>query len=218
MLDCLILGDSIAAGVGQARPGCVTVAKVGITSGTYMQTLFPTAPKAAETVVISLGVNDDPSMETLATLRKLRRAVQARHVVWLLPGLKDEVRRSIQTVAQEFADRTVDTKSQVGPDHLHPTGAGYRLIASWTEQGAPGGSGSLYASLPSRPFGPVQTSLTHQVTVGVLPRIVVPGMGLRWQPMIGAGSIYGSWPPANAPFAAIPPRDYAYRAVPTTTR
>lgn len=67
MLDCLILGDSIAVGVGQARPACTTSARVGITSGAFLQALYPAAPKSASDVVISLGVNDDATLDTLET-------------------------------------------------------------------------------------------------------------------------------------------------------
>ena len=43
MIECLVLGDSIATGVGGARPECVTSARVGITSATYVNDLFPLA-------------------------------------------------------------------------------------------------------------------------------------------------------------------------------
>ena len=72
MLECLVLGDSIASGVGQARPECETVARVGITSGTYINELLPGAPRAARTAVISLGVNDDATVDT-AALASLKR-------------------------------------------------------------------------------------------------------------------------------------------------
>ena len=39
-MTCLIIGDSLAVGVGEFRPECDTVAKVGITSQTYLATRF----------------------------------------------------------------------------------------------------------------------------------------------------------------------------------
>ena len=36
MLECLILGDSLAVGVGQVRSECVTRAKSGINSYNYV--------------------------------------------------------------------------------------------------------------------------------------------------------------------------------------
>lgn len=199
MLECLILGDSLAVGVGQARPACTTSARVGITSAGFLQTLLPTTPKAASRIVISLGVNDDAGADTLANLRRLRGTVNASRVTWLLPGLKEDVRRHVRTVAAEHGDGVVDTKSQVGPDHLHPGKDGYRQIASWTEQPVPvppapprrfaDGSVIPMPSAPRRPVAP-------------LPQVQLPG------------AIYGAWP-LSGPFAAIPPRDYAFKALPT---
>jgi lysophospholipase L1-like esterase len=211
MLDCLILGDSIAVGVGQAKPGCTTVAQTGIGSGTFLQTLFPAAPKTASHVIISLGVNDDPAAATLTNLRRLRSTVAAGRVTWLLPGLKEEVRRYIRTAAAERGDRVVDTISQVGPDHLHPGRDGYRLIAGWVDGapvGLPGGTRAGTAAIAPAPSRLASGSMLNPVLVpvpgsnagsaGLLPQVHTPG------------SIYGAV--TAGPFAAIPPRDYAYRA------
>jgi hypothetical protein len=132
LIHCLVLGDSIAVGVGMARPDCETVAKVGITSKAYVQTMLE--PADAQTLIVSLGANDDGSVDTAENLRALRRAVRAQSVVWLLPGLKDPQRAIIRQVAASYGDRVIDTRPQAGPDHLHPTGAGYRYIAEETEQ------------------------------------------------------------------------------------
>lgn len=96
-------------GVGQARPACQTVARVGITSGAWLQSYLPGVPLAARQVVISLGVNDDPSMDTPGNLRRLRGAIRAPSVTWLLPGLKPDVRRHVTDVARQFGDRVIDT-------------------------------------------------------------------------------------------------------------
>ena len=218
MLECLILGDSIAVGVGQARPACQTAAKTGITSGAYIQTLFPGVPHRASNIVISLGVNDDPSMNTLDNLRRMRRELPGAQVTWLLPGLKDDVRRAIQTVAAENRDRTVDTRSQVGPDHLHPTTAGYRMVAAWTEGRAvappmmtaavPGpvqqASARPFMSLPRRPL---------DTRFGVA--VVTPNGSLIARIMTADGRpAYAMWPPPGAAYAAIPPSSYAFGAMP----
>ena len=200
MLECLILGDSIAVGVGQARPACMTVARTGVSSGAFLQTLLPLVPRAAGSVIISLGVNDDPSMATLDNLRRLRNAVSARQVTWLLPGLKPEVRRHVREVALERRDRLLDTAPEAGPDKLHPTGEGYRLIANWAEQRGP--------QLPDAggQLAPRHAGLGRP-GAAMLPRIATPTA----MPLVNR-SLYASWPPANSTFAAIPPRDYAYRA------
>jgi hypothetical protein len=133
--DCLVLGDSIAVGVAQARPECSASARSGISSGTYSLELL--RPARARTVVISLGVNDDASVDTVANLRVVRAAVHGERVIWLLPGIKERARTAIRLVAREFGDRTLDTRSEAGRDHLHPTGAGYEVIATWTRGGRP---------------------------------------------------------------------------------
>ena len=132
MIPCIMIGDSIAYGVGQARPECETVARVGISSGRYVSALLPPGRTVAGTAVISLGVNDGDTADTLENLRTVRERIQAQSVVWLLPGLKQNVRDMIRTVAAENGDRTLDTRPEVGRDHLHPTGAGYQRIANAT--------------------------------------------------------------------------------------
>jgi lysophospholipase L1-like esterase len=204
MIDCLILGDSLAVGVGQARPSCQTVARTGINSSAFIATLLPGAPKSARTVVISLGVNDTADMPTRASLQALRASVSAAQVTWLLPALKEEVRQTIRAVAAQHNDRLVDTASQAGPDHLHPSSGGYRLIAAWTEgQPAP-------ATATARPASPN------------LPRVITAGSPLRWQPMTPPsnlplsslpGAAYNTWPPPQSIYAAIPPISYSYRAL-----
>jgi lysophospholipase L1-like esterase len=132
MLECFIMGDSIAAGLAQFRPECQFAAQIGIGSRRYVQTLL--SPHSANTIIISLGVNDDDKADTLDNLRQLRAKVQARTVIWLLPGLKEHVRSLIRQVAAEHRDRTLDTRAQAGRDHLHPTSAGYQVLADVTRR------------------------------------------------------------------------------------
>lgn len=131
-MACLIIGDSLAVGVGQFRPDCETVAKVGITSQTYLATRFPPQGVSADTVVISLGVNDGDTSGTQDNLESLRARINARTVYWLLPGLKEDVRRMILQVAGSYNDHFIDTRPEAGRDHLHPSGAGYQRIAAQT--------------------------------------------------------------------------------------
>lgn len=132
MLECLVLGDSIAQGLGQFRPECVSIAKVGIGSRRYVQTM--TSDTSARSVIISLGVNDDEHADTLASLRRLRARVHGTKVIWLLPGIKERTRDLIRRVAAENGDRTLDTRPQVGPDRLHPGIAGYHVLADATRR------------------------------------------------------------------------------------
>ena len=145
MVPCAAIGDSIAVGVGQARPDCIVTAQVGISSDRYITSLLPLAETGADTTIISLGVNDGTSIDTLDNLRQVRRQVRSRTVFWLLPGIKEQVREYIATVAQENGDRLIDTRPEAGRDHLHPNGAGYLQIASQTYGD---GGGSYYQSPP----------------------------------------------------------------------
>ena len=149
MVPCIMLGDSIAVGVGQARPECETVARVGITSARYVATMLP-ARTSAGLAVISLGVNDGDTADTLDNLRQMRRRVQANQVVWLLPGLKEAVRDMIRTVAEENGDRTLDTRPEVGRDRLHPTRTGYERLAV-ASVGAAGPDAVEVAYAPEEP-------------------------------------------------------------------
>lgn len=134
MVPCVILGDSIAVGVGQYRPECVTIARSGISSARYVAYML--AAQDAESVVISLGVNDDARIDTTANLRRVRSEIRAQNVYWLLPGIKERARAAIRDVAAEFGDRLIDTRDYAGRDHLHPSGSGYIALAGLTESGA----------------------------------------------------------------------------------
>ena len=146
MLPCLILGDSLAVGVGQARPECSVVAEVGINSARYLQTLH--GARHARTVVISLGVNDSLDIETAHNLRRLRHGLSAEAVYWLLPGIHPAARDAVREIAKEFRDRIIDVASMTGADHVHPDRTGYAKLASLTKPG--GALASAYNSFPSR--------------------------------------------------------------------
>ncbi len=128
MLPCLVIGDSIAVGVGQYLPECRTEAREGITSQRFIHELL--SPQEADRVVISLGVNDGVSAFTVGNLRRVRQTVQGRAVYWLLPAGHAEARAAIRSVALQFGDRMIDAGTDVGPDGLHPTGSGYRALAA----------------------------------------------------------------------------------------
>lgn len=124
---CLLLGDSLAVGVGQQLPQCRIEAEVGITSARYIEERL--SPYRADRVVISLGVNDGAGAHTLENLARVRSAVTARSVIWLLPFGHGDARAAIQTIARRFGDRTIDTSPYVGGDKLHPSEAGYRTLS-----------------------------------------------------------------------------------------
>jgi lysophospholipase L1-like esterase len=128
MVACLILGDSLAQGIGMFRPECRTMAHVGIGSAAFAHEMV--ADEATGTALISLGVNDSDDAPTLVNLRAVRAKVRAARVYWLLPGIKPRVRALVRAVAVEFDDYLVDTQYEAGADHLHPSRDGYRFLAS----------------------------------------------------------------------------------------
>jgi lysophospholipase L1-like esterase len=130
LLPCLVIGDSIAVGVGQQLPECRTEARKGITSHQFMAETRP--DKRADRIVISLGANDDAAARTLDNLTELRRSVQASVVYWLIPAASQRVRAAVRTVAGRYGDRIIDTAPFAGQDGLHPTGSGYRKLAMMT--------------------------------------------------------------------------------------
>ncbi len=137
MLECLILGDSLAVGVGQIRKECVTYAKSGINSYDYVNRhiLYTNSNyKVAKTVIISLGSNDYRSINTYEELYTLRQLVKADRVYWILPAIKETKRANVQKVAEKYNDVIIDSrKHEMSADGVHPTIKGYKSIAKQTQ-------------------------------------------------------------------------------------
>jgi lysophospholipase L1-like esterase len=134
MLECLIVGDSIAVGVSQVRPECASIAKSGINSRDWnarnMQRLKP-----ARTLIISLGANDLKGHNTEGNVRSLRTNAQADRVFWLLPNetLKPAAVAAVKQVASEFGDSVIDRpKTNMSADGVHPTYKGYKILGDQT--------------------------------------------------------------------------------------
>ena len=129
MLECLVLGDSIAVGTAQQRPECVAHAQVGITSKAWVDKNI-TKPLTARTVIISLGSNDHAGVKTYKELQIVRELTKAERVYWILPAIKPEVQQTVQQVAQQYGDVVLPfTPSR---DGVHPTNTGYRELAKAT--------------------------------------------------------------------------------------
>ncbi len=136
MLECLILGDSLAVGVGQVRTECVTRAKSGINSYDYVNRylLHTKGDTQAKHVIISLGSNDTAKINTFEELDTLRQLVQADRVYWILPAIKEEKRKAVWAVANKYHDRVIETRTHdLSPDRIHPTGKGYKTISNQTK-------------------------------------------------------------------------------------
>jgi hypothetical protein len=135
MIDCLIIGDSIAVGTKQFRPDCVAVAKGGINSWQWRRQYLDgdqgALPKA-ETLIISLGSNDHKGVHTREEIARIRSTVTAKRVYWILPAIKPEIQAIVQEVASGFGD-TVLPITRLQPDGIHPSWAGYKEIAAATK-------------------------------------------------------------------------------------
>jgi lysophospholipase L1-like esterase len=136
MLECLVLGDSIAVGVSQARRECVSYAKSGINSSVWNRDYLPHAvDKNYETVVISLGANDHKGIPTENELRRMRVNVSGKRVFWIDPGKdrKPVAHDAIMRIASQYGDTVIPRpRDQMSADGVHPTGRGYKTLADQT--------------------------------------------------------------------------------------
>jgi lysophospholipase L1-like esterase len=132
MLDCLIMGDSIAVGTAQVRKECVSYSKGGINSYQWLNTNVGKSPYAAKTVIISLGSNDHKYVKTETELRNIRELTKADRVYWILPANKKNIADIVFKIANENHDSVVKI-ADLSTDGVHPTGKGYKMIAEQTK-------------------------------------------------------------------------------------
>jgi lysophospholipase L1-like esterase len=123
-IDCTIIGDSIAVGVGAFAPRCHVMAQVGISSPAFIQKYGSTFT-TSEILVISLGSNDGAEGITKASLLLLRKGIKAKYVWWILPQHNHEV---VVAVAAQYGDLTL-APSKVSKDGVHPTVDAYKEMA-----------------------------------------------------------------------------------------
>lgn len=141
MIDCLILGDSIAVGLHRERKECVAYAKGGI--NTWQFNKQNPGEFFANSVIISLGSNDHKHIKTRKELEELRKRISVKNkVIWILPAgnLKasgvniQDINSIIKEIAEANGDWTVDTHPNYrSKDGIHPTGTGYRWLAFFTK-------------------------------------------------------------------------------------
>lgn len=137
MFACLLFGDSLALGAGAAvntdlAHPCDVQAATGAGSRAIARWVLP--PRRYDTVILSLGSNDDLGEAKAATRRAVISAamasVRARmpgaRVIWLLPY---DRRRAyvVRSVAMTFGDEVLDLARFPSRDRLHPID--YRALA-----------------------------------------------------------------------------------------
>ena len=130
MLECVIMGDSIAQGVARLRPQCAQITQQGVTSWTFSNQLLQTVN--ARQVLISLGSNDVGTPDLARHLRQVRSRITQGEVTWLLSANNASAADQVQQIARAHGDRVIQVRLVVGPDGVHPTAAGYhRLNQMW---------------------------------------------------------------------------------------
>jgi lysophospholipase L1-like esterase len=127
MIECLLLGDSIAVGLYHLVAPCESLSKGGWNTWQWNRDYLKN-DLTAQTVIISLGSNDHKGIKTQEELERLREKVTAGRVFWILPAIKPEVQRIVKVIAALHGD-TVVPITRLQPDGVHPSWAGYKKIA-----------------------------------------------------------------------------------------
>ena len=131
---CLVVGDSVAVGVSQQRPDCISYSKVGISSPVWNRDYLPrVVDRQWEAVIISLGGNDQAGV-TESELMRLRVNLGGKRVFWISPGhhRKPEQSAVIDRIAKYYGD-VVLVRPLVSSDGVHPTAKGYKILAEQTK-------------------------------------------------------------------------------------
>ena len=131
MLDCLILGDSIAQGISNIRKECTAIVKGGINSYNWNNRNI-VKDLSANTDIISLGTNDPDTMNTFKELLLLRQQIYAKKVMWVMPPIKPSVQDIVRIIANSYSD-TILTIPELSKDKVHPTYNGYKQLAEQTK-------------------------------------------------------------------------------------
>jgi lysophospholipase L1-like esterase len=137
MIDCMIIGDSIAVGTSHFKQECVAdYAQGGINSHQWNQK-FKNINLSASMMIISLGTNDHQYVKTQKELEAMRARVTANRVYWILPvgnspksGVSLEtIQATVTAVAKKYGDAIIPIP-YVQKDGIHPSWRGYEQIAA----------------------------------------------------------------------------------------
>jgi len=132
MLECLIIGDSIAVGTHQFSKHCAEYAKGGVNTWQWNRT-YQNKDLTARNVIISLGTNDHSGVNTFQELMNMRTRVDADRVFWILPPCNDKfckpaVNEVVEIIAKNFGDTIIGTQ-KLQADAIHPSWSGYKELA-----------------------------------------------------------------------------------------
>jgi hypothetical protein len=109
--SCAIVGDSIAAIVGQFVGECLTDAKGGIPSADVIARVHP-----VDVLVVSAGSNDPLNPQLEYNLEKIR-AKASGTVIWIKP-ISPKAAVAVEHVAATHHDSVV--QFEPGSDSIHP--------------------------------------------------------------------------------------------------
>lgn len=129
MLECLILGDSIASGIHyynqlHGKMVCESHSTVGISS--YRWNLENRNRELKyKTIVISLGTNDHSMINTRKELLNLRSRIVATQVWWVMPTLNPQAQGVVKEISIQYGDRVV-TARELTKDKIHPSINSYK--------------------------------------------------------------------------------------------
>ena len=137
MIDCMVIGDSIAVGTAMYRKECANYSKGGWNSWQWNKDYLSSATtKSYETIIISLGANDHKGVKTEYELRKMREAIKGKRVFWIDPGKdrKPIPHEAMMQIAKEYGDVILPRPAgNMSSDGVHPTGKGYKILAEQTK-------------------------------------------------------------------------------------
>ena len=135
MIDCMIIGDSIAVGTHNIRSECAEYATGGYNTWQWNKR-YKNANLTAKSVIISLGTNDHQYVKTRKELETMRARVKAEQVYWIMPPCnngfcKPTVNEIVKNIAEKNGDMIIGT-NRVQKDSIHPSWAGYKELADQT--------------------------------------------------------------------------------------
>jgi lysophospholipase L1-like esterase len=135
MIDCMIIGDSIAVGTHNVRTECAEYATGGYNTWQWNKR-YKNANLSAKSVIISLGTNDHQYVKTRKELETMRARVKAEQVYWIMPPCNDgfckpTVNEIVKSIAEKNGDMIIGT-NRLQKDSIHPSWAGYKELADQT--------------------------------------------------------------------------------------
>jgi len=139
MLECLIVGDSIAVGTKMFAPHCELQGKGGINSWQFNR--MYKGSFYADTLIISLGSNDHKGVKTYDELFEMRQRVGAKNVFWVLPAGNlpaggvpiENIQSIVKELAAYYGDKVLPIRG-LQPDGIHPSWSGYKDIVERTKE------------------------------------------------------------------------------------